>query len=221
MLTVHPPSFIETEDCDGPRYTRGQPSRETPGVLMTEMQNKYITEFELPYRNIERYIKEIGNNWDRLDDKQRQLVRKSFQGMGLIGKVETFADVGSSEEVTPNPATSNGTSSVDPNVSTFIKFLATNPSYNTPLFMDTLWNTKSDQVSQLGITNDQLYKIKDSMYEWSVDNSYTLHSNWRSGLILFFFFLIVLILIIALAAGGNNGGDREFGKSLFGRRFRI
>ena len=48
MLTIHPPSFIETEDCDGPRYTRGQPSRETAGILMTEMQDKYITEFELP-----------------------------------------------------------------------------------------------------------------------------------------------------------------------------
>ena len=57
MLTIHPPSFIETGGCDGPRYTRGQPSRETPGVLMTELQDKYITEFELPYRNIERYIK--------------------------------------------------------------------------------------------------------------------------------------------------------------------
>lgn len=233
MLTIHPPSFIETGDCDGPRYIRGQPSRETPGVLMTEMQNKYITEFELPYRNIERYIKEIGNNWDRLDNKQRQLVRKSFQGMGLIGKVETFADVATGTPTAgptmpstmpptmpPAPGTASGGGSVNPNVATFIQFLGTNPSYNTPLFMDTLWNTTPDQASQLGVTSDQLYKIKDSMYEWSVDNSYTLHSNWRSGLILFFFLLIIIILIVIAAAGSSNEGAREFGKSLFGRRFR-
>lgn len=224
-------SWVETESCDGPRRTRNAPSRENPGILMTEMQDKYITEFELPYRNIERYIKEIGNNWDRLDNKQRQLVRKSFQGMGLVGKVETFADLGTTSPATTSPATtspattapgtSNGTSSVNPSVATFIQFLAANPSYNTPLFMDTLWNTTPDQASQLGITSDQLYRIKDSMYEWSVDNSYTLHSNWRSGLILFFFLLIILILIIALAAGSSNEeGVRGFGRSLFGKRFR-
>ena len=222
-------SWVETKSCDGPRRTRNAPSRETPGVLMTEMQNKYITEFELPYRNIERYIKEIGNNWDRLDNKQRQLVRKSFQGMGLIGKVETFADVATdtptpsatpSATQPPAPGTASGSGSIDPNVARFIQFLGTNPSYNTPLFMDTLWNTTPDQASQVGVTGDQLYKIKDSMYQWSVDNSYTLHSNWRSGLILFFFLLIIFILIIVAAAGSGSEGTREFGRSLFGRRFR-
>ncbi len=62
MLTLHPPSWIETESCDAPRYIRGQPSREESGVIMSEIQDKYTTEFELPYRNITRYIKEIENN---------------------------------------------------------------------------------------------------------------------------------------------------------------
>jgi hypothetical protein len=248
MLTIHPPSFIETEDCDGPRYVRGQPSRETPGVLMTEMQNKYITEFELPYRNIERYIKEIGNNWNRLDDKQRSLVKTSFQNMGLVGKMsgmESFGNTGSlvctcgkgahncvckekfgdpTDTPTATPTalpTSTPTSTpgpVDPNVANFIKYLSTDHANNTKKFMDTLWNTTPEQTLQLGLTGTQLSDVRDSMYQWSVDNTYVLHSNWRSGVLLFFFIFIIIILII-VAATGNNGNGNAFGKSLFGRRF--
>lgn len=78
MLTLHPPGFIETGSCDGPRLTRGQPSREAPGILMSEIQNQYVAEFELPFRNVLRYSKEISNNWDRLDENQRNSVRNSF-----------------------------------------------------------------------------------------------------------------------------------------------
>jgi hypothetical protein len=211
-------SFIETEDCNGPRYNRNAPSRENPGVLMTEIQNKYITEFELPYRNIERYIKEIGNNWNRLDDKQRSLVKTSFQNMGLVGKIgggsgggmESFGKEKFGTEISvPGP--------VDPNVANFIKYLDTDKR-NTKKFMDTLWNTSPEQISQLGLTATQLSDIRDSMYQWSVDNTYVLHSNWRSGTLLFFFILIIIILIIVAATGGTEGNN-AFGKSLFGRRF--
>lgn len=216
MLTIHPPSFIETEDCGdncgGIRYTRGQPSRENPGVLMSDIQNKYITEFELPYRNIERYIKEVGNNWNRLNDEQKNLIKTSFQNMGLIGKVEqkkeNFAEVSSQEIGVPGP--------IDPNISNFIKYLS-NDSINTSKFMDALWNTTPEQTQQLGLTNNQLSNIRDNMYSWSVDNTYVLHSNWKSGLILFFFILLIIILIIVAAASGNTGGN-SFGKSLFGKR---
>jgi len=241
-LTIHPPSFIETEDCDGPRYVRGQPSRETPGVLMTEIQDKYITEFELPYRNMERYIKEIGNNWNRLDDKQRALVKKSFQSMGMMGKMESFGNTkslvcncGKGRGCTckekfgdpTDPATDSPTGTpiatpgpVDPNVANFIKYLSTDHISNTKKFMDTLWNTTPEQTLQLGLNNTQLSDIRDSMYKWSVDNTYVLHSNWRSGTLLFFFILIIIILIIVAAAGtGGNGNGNSFGKSLFGRRF--
>jgi hypothetical protein len=226
MLTIHPPSFIETEDCDGPRYIHGQPSRETPGVLMTEMQNKYITEFELPYRNIDRYIKEIANNWNRLDDKQRALVQKSFRDMGMAGKMEMFGTGCKckgdhnclckekfGDTTTPTSTTSNP---VDPNVASFVKFLTTDPVNNPPMFMNALWNSTSEQNSQMGVTNDELSKVKDSMYKWSVDNSYVLHSNWRSGLILFFFILIIFILII-VASAGSDAPTKSFGRSLFGR----
>jgi hypothetical protein len=226
MLTIHPPSFIETEDCDGPRYIRGQPSRETPGVLMTEIQDKYITEFELPYRNIERYIKEIGNNWNRLDDKQRAVVKQSFQSMGMMGKLESFTkerfgDVTDMPTSTPT-GTPAGPGPVDPNVANFIKFLALKPTDNTKTFMDTLWYSTPEQKLQLGLTKEQMHDIRDSMYQWSVDNTYVLHSNWRSGLLLFFFLLIIIILIIVAATGSDNiptAKTVEFGKSLFGRKF--
>ncbi len=228
-------SFIETEDCDGPRYNRNAPSRETPGILMTELQNKYITEFELPYRNMERYIKEIGNNWNRLNDRQRALVKQSFQSMGMIGRVnESFGNVssgslvcdckkgnctckekfGNSDEIPTSPRP------VDPNVTNFIKYLATKPIDNTEIFMNTLWNTTSEQTLQIGLTKDQINKIRDSMYQWSVDNTYALHSNWKSGLLLFFFLLIIIILIIIAAAGTGNEGGNGFGKSLFGRHLK-
>lgn len=249
MLTIHPPSFIETEDCDGPRYVRGQPSRETPGVLMTEMQDKYVTEFELPYRNIERYIKEIGNNWNRLDDKQRSLVKTSFQNMGLIGKIsginESFGNIvppgsmvcncakgsgctckekfgsSSDEPTSASTTTTSGPNPVDPNVANFIKYLSNDSDKNTSKFMNTLWNTSPEQTLQLGLTESQLSKVRDSMYQWSVDNTYVLHSNWRSGVILLFFIIIIIVLIIALAAGSGTEGTRSFGKSLFGKRMRI
>ena len=218
MLTIHPPSFIETGGCDGPRYVRGQPSRETPGILMTDLQDKYITEFELPYRNIERYIKEIGNNWNRLDDRQRALVKQSFQSMGMAGKLESFANKESFGDTgSPTNTPTGSPNQVDPSIIKIITFLAANPSNNTPLFMDTLWNTTSDQTNQLGVTSDQLSKIRDSIYQWSVDNSYVLHSNWRSGLLLFFFLLIIIVLIIVAAAGTSTEGSHVFGKSLFGR----
>lgn len=217
MLTLHPPSFIETGGCDGPRYTRGQPNRENPGILMSEIQDKYITEFELPYRNVERYIKEIGNNWNRLNDEQRNSIRKSLKNMKLDQKIETFENQGTESPSTEPPNKYGDYKITDPAIDNFIKFLANDPYNNTPLFMNRLWNSTHQQ---LGITRDQLYQIKDATYQWSVDNSYTLHCNWRSGLILFFFILAIIVLIIALAMSNCNNSEtsKAFGRSLFGNR---
>lgn len=210
MLTIHPPAFIETEgECTGIRYTRGQPSRENGGVLMSDIQNKYITEFELPYRNIERYIKEIGNNWNRLDNNQRLSIKKAFKEMGMVDKIEEFGN-----ECPIIVLDSN--QNIDKNVANFIKYLGTNPKKNSKIFMDTLWISKSDEI---GISNDKLDKIKDSIYEWSVDNTYVLHSNWRSGSILGFLLLIIIILLIGLSmTGSDSASNSQFGRSLFGKR---
>ena len=109
---------------------------------------------------------------------------------------------------------------IDPNVANFIKYLS-NDSNNINKFMNTLWYTTPEQTLQLGLNNSQLAEVRDSMYKWSVDNTYVLHSNWRSGAILFFFILLIIILIIVAATSGSGSGKVDgssFGKSLFGRR---
>lgn len=84
MLPIRPLTYqdssIETETCVGPRYTRTQPSRETPGVLLDD---KYIVEFNLPYRNLVRYVKEVEKDWSKLTDEQKQIINDSYQRMGM------------------------------------------------------------------------------------------------------------------------------------------
>ncbi len=88
--TLQTDAWVETETCDGPRHVPNSPNRETPGVLMSKIQDKYIPEFTLPYRNVLRYIKEVENNWNRLDESQRNAIRESYDKMGL-SKVEHFS----------------------------------------------------------------------------------------------------------------------------------
>lgn len=204
MLTIHPPSFIETEDCGGIRYVRGQPSRENPGILMSEIQNKYVTEFELPYRNVLEYIKEVGNSWNRLNEDQKKSIRQSFKTMGLASVVGSNMErfEGSSEEEFNGHGHGHGRGDnyVNRNVGVFIKYLASDPENNVDKFMNAVWKSNEDTRSQMNVSKDDMYHIKDSMYAWSVDNTYSLHSNWRSGLILFFFLLIIIILIAVAAS---------------------
>ena len=61
-MELHPSGFIETGGCAGPRYIRGQPNRESPGILLNSVEDKYIAEFDLPFRNLVRYIKKLKAN---------------------------------------------------------------------------------------------------------------------------------------------------------------
>lgn len=192
MLTLHPPAFIETQGCNGPNYTRGQPNRETPGVILTEIQDKYIPEFELPYRNIERYIHEMKNNWNRLNTKQRAAAQESFKAMGMgsliDNKKEQFTQFNSTIDCA--------------------KYIAENPEIRTHDLLSMLWNPTETEKNQLteGLSSqeskDLLYNLKSSVYNWTTDQSYTLYSNWKSGLLLFF--IIILFLFIGIAAGISN-----------------
>jgi len=194
MNLLHPSGFIETEGCNGPRRTRGQPSREMPGVTMTEIQDKYIPEFELPFRNIERYIQEMNNNWDRLNPEQRLAAQASFERMGMKDKImgtkESFANT--------NSAMTCG------------QYLAKDPENNVKDLLDLLWKPTETQKAQLkqGLSSaeaeDVVDKLRNAVYDWTTDQSYGLYTNWKSGLLLFF--LIVLFLLIGVAAGlGSNG----------------
>lgn len=90
--TLHPSGFIETgpETCDGPRYIRNQPSRETPGILL---QDKYITEpnnsnstsssvdFNLPFRNAIRNTLMLQSMYDKLDHDQQIVINDKIRSI--------------------------------------------------------------------------------------------------------------------------------------------
>jgi hypothetical protein len=166
MLTIHPPSFIETEDCDGPRYTRGQPSRENAGVLM---EDKYVTEFELPMRNLKRYTKEIKNNWNRLTPEQRAIIMESFDIK------ETFANEIPSDEV-----------SSDEVMGEIIKmktYLDAHPKSSGAL-LDLIMDNQNDSVA------------KNDIMKWNIKNFEKFNLNWKSGLIVSILLLIIICLIV-------------------------
>lgn len=72
MSTLYPSGFVETGyPCDGPRYIRNQPSRESGGILLDE---KYGTDWNLPYKNLLGFVKQINNQWDRLNDEQKKII---------------------------------------------------------------------------------------------------------------------------------------------------
>ena len=83
-LQLHPSGFVETGSCAGPRYIRSQPNRESSGVLLNEVTDKYVAEFDLPYRNMVGYIKEIENNWPKLDARQKEIIANSLNMFSLV-----------------------------------------------------------------------------------------------------------------------------------------
>jgi len=191
MLTLKPPFFVESEgSCDGPNYIRGQPNRETPGVIMTDIQDKYIPEFELPYRNVTRYIKEVNNNWNRLDDNQRNAVRNSFQDMGLIGARESFGN-----------STNSPTSSPSTHLSGCINFFKSGTNAeDIKELLNILLKPTEAQKTQYGITTENVDKNKEMFYAWSLNNYPSLMCNWQTGGLLLFLILIFLCIGIAIGS---------------------
>lgn len=76
---LHPAGFIETGTCEGPRYVRSQPSRETPGILLNEVTDKYVSEFTVPFRNSVRALKTFKMNWDKVPDTDKDKI------MSIVG----------------------------------------------------------------------------------------------------------------------------------------
>ncbi len=118
MDTLYPDSFVETGSCDGPRRTRNQLSRETPGILL---EDKYISEFgPIDFNQTYRDIYMI---WSKLDDNQRNRILSEFnrqqgqkqeqkqeqtQGQQMIKKVESFDN---SESTSPESSLSTSETS--------------------------------------------------------------------------------------------------------------
>jgi len=140
MLPIRPllysDSSLETGSCTGPRYTRNAPSRETPGVLLNEVTDKYVTEFNLPYMNVARYVKEMDSNWSKLSPEQKTIILQSiakFQAdKNLVEQEDTFAN--------------DGTSGPDQSVAYF-NYLETEPSSLGP-FLNNIKHSGNPLLTQ-------------------------------------------------------------------------
>jgi hypothetical protein len=82
ISTLHPSGFVETGGCSGPRLIRNQPSRETPGVLLNEVTDKYVTQFTVPFRNSTRALKDFQLNWERTSPEERKQI------LDMVGSVD-------------------------------------------------------------------------------------------------------------------------------------
>jgi hypothetical protein len=185
MLTIHPPSFVESgEDCTGINYIRSQPSRESQGLILEDI-NKYVASFDLPLQNVLRYVKEVDNNWNRLSQEQKNLVSESIQKMnqGPSG-VNKSADIAT-----------NATPPVD--INSCINFLSINPTDVTTV-LNTLWNPTNDDRAKYSNIADPM--IKKSIRSWTDANALELLS-WKHLLLL----LVILVVVFIIYAVSTRG----------------
>lgn len=183
MLTLHPPAFIESSGCDGPRYIRGQPSRETPGTIMTDIQHKYITEFELPYRNVLRYTKEVRNSWDKLNQAQKNELKKSFKEM-----FQTRSDA--------IPDTNE-------TLLACVEYVARNPEKNFKALMSELKNPTDANVATQQLRNVVQNATNDN------NDPDTLHmAKWKTCLVGFLLLLVVFLIGYGIGQMPTNNVNR-------------
>lgn len=178
-LSLHPSGFVESAgSCSGPRYIRSQPSRESAGVLLNECEAKYIPAFELPYRNVTRYIKEIQENWNRISPSDKNEIYKNL--MHNLPQLHSM-----------NNSNSNNVETLETNIMQFIKsYIELNPYDNTKSVLDALYNHDSDIVREIPLSTRE--DMKNGVRDWVEDN---FHSN-----VLLFLFLILLLVCIVLVS---------------------
>jgi hypothetical protein len=193
-LTLHPPGFVETGGCNGPRYVRSQPSRETAGILLNECEAKYETQFELPYRNINRYVKEMQMNWDRLTDNEKSVVVQDF--VKNVPSVATMivpppqSDIKSSRKKKENFE--------EGGVLSIIKDIETSDggdiNKNTKQLLDGLYNP--DDTIKSSVSESVRDDIRIAFNQWADDQNLYFHTNYKTGI--FLFLLIVLFFLFGL-----------------------
>ena len=199
-MELHPSSFVETGSCDGPRYIRSQPSRETGGVLLNEVTDKYVAEFNIPYENVQRYIKEIENSWEKLNPEQKSLVGKSFKSFNL----PTPDSNSSSKEKKIENFGATALSILD-----CMGYLADDPAVRVTELLDQIYNPDQATLDEIETIvgapslDTTVDGLKDAMKEWSWDNSYYYGGWW---VWLFFFFIILIVLFSGIGAGYNANG---------------
>lgn len=179
-VSLHPSGFIESSgSCSGPRYIRSQPSRESAGVLLNECESKYLPAFELPYRNVSRYIKEIQENWDRINPQDKDLLFTNL--MQNLPQLQQYVKNQQSNTVEP----------MESNIIEFLKnYVSLNPYKNTKVVLDALYNHDDDIVREFSSStrNDMKKGVRDWVEE-----------NFHPGVLLFLFLLLILTCVILVA----------------------
>jgi hypothetical protein len=219
--SLHPSGFVETgPSCTGPRYIRSQPNRESPGVLLDSVTDKYVAEFDLPYRNITRYVKEIENNWPKLDPRQKEIVANSLNMFSLVdGTKDTDRKISTQESeikelseklkdtekmVEGFSATSAPTSISD--VSDMVGILSVDPVVRVAELMDQLVNP--DLTTMAKVENSvgpaeletTLEYLKKAVGTWCYGNSYYQGSPSFFGIA---FLIIAIFLLMGVGVGYN------------------
>lgn len=193
-MELHPSSFVEYGGCTGPNYIRTQPSRETAGVLLNDCTDKYMSEFQLPYRNVKRYTQEVMQNMNKLSPQERQEVVSSLQRavpelavpIPMSQRRENFGNASQS--------TTDCVVGVTDNVNTTRSV--------TKELLDELYSPSDDVKSQITGTEEEkkqkISEMRKGVNEWSDDQCMAFHINWKTSLlivlmIILFFFLGLLI----------------------------
>ena len=209
-MEMHPSSFLETGSCTtctGPRYTRSQPNRESSGVLLNSVTDKYVAEFDIPYRNIIRYVKEMENNWPKLDQRQRDIVSNSLAMFVVSGEKQSVPEV---VEIVDTPdITGDIVENFGAEVTTIsecVGFLSEDPVSRVDELLDQLVYpgviTKKVVEDSVGLesTDSTLEQMKNTLESWCYNNSYYKGSGsvWA-----FFIFLLIIFMLIGVGTGYN------------------
>ena len=202
---LFPSSFVETGGCEGPRFVRTQPSRETAGVLLSECSTKYITEFELPYRNLTAYIKSLQTNWIRLTDEQKESVV-----MDLIANIPSLQNCDNTEAPASAPAYQSGEANAslkiekftEPDLILFLNGMKADPNKQVKELLNALY--RPSETIKTGVPEDLRKEIYKAFTQWSDGESMYYHVNYKTGILLFLMVLLFFLLGIGITMSAGN-----------------
>lgn len=168
--TLYPAGFVETEDCEGPRLVRSQPSRETCGITLEQCESMYGNRFGTP--NTEQGPQPQRQGSQRQGSQQGP---KKIEYSSALEKFENFQD--------QDLATFLNTNFKDQTEAQVFELLDTLVGKNTDV-------TKLlDQGLQV--------KLKAATNKWLQNQTLIFYANYQTGT--FLFLMILLFFLIGLA----------------------
>lgn len=80
---LRPAGFIDFEDCPGILNVRTEPSRETPGITLSECKSclaKYNTSWSVPFNDVTSMTQQLCNEWQQLTTEDKNFVTNKLKG---------------------------------------------------------------------------------------------------------------------------------------------